>query len=159
MGLTVNFKVDGTEKITVRQDNGDFVTINANEDRSFIMTDKTMMGTTFFVNRTQLDNSSTPVSGMHEDPNAAPRPTPEQIAADAKERGREQQTQAQHDEAARLGQKELDKRAQGENDGRGVLGNPTGPKSATETKNVTGSQTGPTSPSANKPSGDFKHRK
>lgn len=165
MGLTVNFKVDGTEKVTIRQDNGDYITINAAEDYSFIMTDKTMMSTTFFVNRYQLYRPAEPVAGMHEDPNAAPRPTPEQINNDAKERGREQQTLAQRDEAARLGQAEIDKRASGENDGRGPLGNPTGPKSATETTRVTGSQApkpGPavsTPPAATKPSGNPSTRK
>jgi len=77
MAVTVNIKVSGAEMVKVRQDNGDFITINPDEDRSYIMTDAPGGGTTFYLNRVPLDGTLS----LFETPIPEPKPTPAPIAA------------------------------------------------------------------------------
>ena len=69
MAVTVNIKVSGAEMVKVRQDNGDFITINPDEDRSYIMTDAPGGGTTFYLNRVPLDGTLS----LFETPNVEPK--------------------------------------------------------------------------------------
>lgn len=108
MTTTVNVRVSGRYRAIVRQDNLEPVTINGEEDRSFILNDHPMH-TTFDITEESLSAPAATV-GLHEDPSAAPRPTPEQIAADQKERAREQETLAQRDAKVKEAEAEQDRK-------------------------------------------------
>lgn len=109
MTTTINVKVSGRYRAIVVHGNRPAVVINGEEDHSFILSDHPMQEV-FVITEESAEAAWGGTVGLHEDPNVAPRPTPEQIAADTRERTREQETLAQRDAKVKAQEAEEDRK-------------------------------------------------